>query len=362
MNKNTGNVLAYIGTYTNGKSEGIYVYGMDTASGALELASVAKSKNNPSYLAIDSNHRYLYAVNEVGKFADKSSGAVSAFSINPKTGELSFLNQQATIGTGPCHLSVDQTCRYAIVANYGSGSVAVLPINPDGTLAEASDFIQHEGSSVDPRRQERPHAHSVTIDRSNRFAFVCDLGLDKIMIYQLDLTAGKLKPNQQPWAKIKNGAGPRHFAFHPNGKNAYVINELDNTVVAFNYDETHGSLSEIQTISTLPEGFSGTSYCADIHVHQSGKFVYGSNRGHDSIVIFKVDEGTGKLSLVGHESTQGKNPRGFAIEPTGNFLLAANQNTDNMVVFKIDHSSGKLMPTLPPIEIPAPVCIKMIQM
>lgn len=355
------NILAYVGTYTHGKSEGIYIYKMDKSSGALEMVGVAKGLNNPSYLAIDSQNRYLYAVNEIGKFADKSSGAVSAFSINPKTGELSPLNQQATVGTGPCHLSVDKTCRLVVVANYGGGSVTALPINPDGSLGEASDFIQHEGSSVDSRRQEKPHAHSVTLDKSNRHAYICDLGLDKIMIYQLDLDNGKLKPNEQPWAKVKGGAGPRHFAFHPNNKYAYVINELDNTVIAFNYDENTGGLNEIQTINTLPEGFSETSYCADIHVHQSGKYVYGSNRGHDSIVIFKVDEKTGKLSLVGHESTQGKFPRGFVIDPTGNFLVVSNQNSDNMVIFRIDHSTGKLMPAFPPMEVPAPVCVKMIQ-
>lgn len=356
-----GDILAYFGTYTNGKSEGIYVYRMDKSSGALEFVGVAKGLKNPSYLAIELQHRYLYAVNEVGRFGEKPSGAVSAFSISPKTGDLSPLNQQATVGTGPCHLSVDQTCRMVIVANYSGGSVAAFPVNPDGSLGEASDFIQHEGSSVNPKRQERPHAHSVTLDKSNRHAYVCDLGLDKIMIYQLDLANGKLKPNQPPWAKVKGGAGPRHFAFHPNNKYAYVINELDNTVIAFTYDESNGGLSEIQTINTLPEGFTETSYCADIHVHQSGKFVYGSNRGHDSIVIFKVDEGTGKLSLVGHESTQGKFPRGFVIDPTGNFLLVANQNSDNLVIFRIDHSTGKLMPAFPPMEVPAPVCIKMFQ-
>ncbi len=357
---NNEEILVYIGTYTQGESEGIYVYRMEKSSGALEFASVAKGVENPSFLDIHPQHRYLYAVNEVGEFAGESSGAVSAFSMDENTGELTFLNQKPSGGAAPCHLSIDQTGQFVLVANYGGGSVASLPIQDDGKLGEATDFIQHQGSSVNPRRQKEPHAHSITIDLANRYAFAPDLGLDKILIYKLDLTQGKLVPNDEPWAQVKAGAGPRHFDFHPSRRYAYVINELDSTLIAFTYDETHGTLEEIETVSTLPEDFSGTSHCADLHVHPSGKFVYGSNRGHDSIVIFAIDEGTGKLTYVGHESTQGKTPRNFGIDPTGTFLLAANQSTDNIVTFRIDQQTGELMSTGHVAEVPTPVCLKML--
>jgi 6-phosphogluconolactonase len=330
-----------------------------TASGALEFVSVTKGIKNPSFLAIDPQQRYLYAVSEIGNFADKPSGAVSAFSIDPETGGLTFLNHQASHGTGPCHLSVDQTGKCVLVANYGSGSAAVLPIAPNGELGEATDVVQHSGSSVDPRRQQGPHAHSIVLDNNSRYAFVPDLGLDKIMIYQLDPLQGKLKPNDEPWAKVHAGAGPRHFTFHPSSKYAYVINELDSTLTAFTYDEAHGKLTEIQSVSTLPEDFSDTSYCADVHVSPSGRFLYGSNRGHDSIVIFEIDEDTFLMIRRPPRSTQGEFPRGFTLDPTGDFLLAANQNTDNIVVFRIDQQTGKLTPTGHMIEVGKPVCLKM---
>ncbi len=355
--QNNQELRVYIGTYTRNESEGIYLYRM-TASGALEFVSVAKGIKNPSYVAIDPKQRYLYAVSEVAEFADKSSGAVSAFSIDPETGELTFLNHQSSQGTGPCYVNVDQTGQCVLVANYGSGGAAVLPIRSNGELGEATDVVQHDGSGADPRRQKGPHAHSIVLDNSNRYAFVPDLGLDKIMIYQLDPVQGKLKPNDQPWAKVKAGAGPRHFTFHPNSKYAYVINELDSTLIAFAYDETQGKLEEIQTVSTLPEDFSDTSYCADVHVSPSGRFLYGSNRGHDSIVIFEIDQDTGKLSYVDHESTQGEYPRGFTLDPTGDFLLAANQNTHTVLTFRIDKQTGKLTPTGNVIEVSMPVCLK----
>jgi len=357
---NNREILVYVGTYTRGESEGIYVYRMDMSTGALEFSSVAKGLTNPSFVAIDPQQRYLYAVNEAGTFDDKPGGAVSAFSIDPGTGELTWLNNQPSHGTSPCHLTVDATGKFVIVTNYSSGSVAVFPIHSDGKLGEATDVVQHEGSSVDPRRQKGPHTHSVNLDKANRYVFVPDLGLDKVMIYELDLTQGKLKPAEEPWAKVKAGSGPRHFAFHPNDKYAYVINEIISSVTAFTYDKTRGSLREIQTISTLPDDFSGTSHCADIHVLPSGKFVYGSNRGHDSIAIFAIDEGTGKLTCLGYESTQGGNPRNFAIDPTGTYLLAANQDTSNVVTFRIDQQTGKLTATDHIAKIPNPVCLKMI--
>jgi 6-phosphogluconolactonase len=353
-------ILLYIGTYTNKGSEGIYVYNMDKSSGELEFLSVAKGINNPSFLAIHPEKHYLYSVNEVGNFGGKPSGAVSAFSIDQESGGLTYLNQQLSHGTSPCHISVDATGKFVLVANYGSGSVAVLPIGSDGRLDEASHAVQHKGSGVNARRQGSPHAHSIMLDQANRFAFVPDLGLDKIMIYQLDLKNGKLKPNDPPHAKVKDGAGPRHFDFHPNNKYAYAINELDSTITAFNYKAENGSLSEIQHISTLPDDFSGTTHCADIHVLPSGRFVYGSNRGHDSLAIFEIDENTGKLTCAGYESTQGKNPRNFVIDPTGTFLLAANQDTDNIVVFRIDQQTGKLESTGNTAEVSMPVCLKFL--
>ncbi len=358
--QNNEDTLVYVGTYTHGESEGIYVYRIDLFSGAMELVSKATGVDNPSFLAIHPQQRYLYAVNEIGEFAGKPSGAVSAFSIEEKTGELTYLNQQPSHGTGPCYLSVDKTGQFVLVANYGGGSVSVLPIQDDGQLGEATDFVQHQGKSVNPQRQEGPHAHSVILGPTNRYAFVADLGLDKIMVYQLDLTKGKLIPNDEPFCQVKAGAGPRHFAFHPNGRYAYLINELDNTFVAFTYDEINGTLKEVQTVPTLLGDFEDTSYCADVHVSPSGKFVYGSNRGHDSIVIFAIDEDTGKLTYVGHELTQGKTPRGFAIDPTGTFLLAANQSTDTIVTFRIEQQTGKLTPTGCVAKVPAPVCLKVV--
>jgi len=355
-----GEILVYVGTYTQRGSEGLYVYRLDLSSGDMTLASTAAGIKNPSFLAIHPEHRFLYSVSEMGGGAGQPSGGVSAFAIDPHTGALTYLNTQSSQGNGPCHLSVDQTGRWVLVANYGSGSVAILPILQDGQLGEATDFVQHEGSSVDPRRQEGPHAHSITVDPTNRYAFAADLGLDRILIYRLDLDQGKLLPNEEPWAEVHAGAGPRHFAFHPNGRYAYVINELDNTLMAFAYDATRGTLRTVQTVSTLPDDFEGTSYCAEVQVASSGKFVYGSNRGHDSIAIFAVDEATGQVTLVGLEPTQGKFPRHFGIDPTGTFLLAANQDSDNIVTFRIDQETGRLAPTGQVVQVPMPVCVKMM--
>ncbi len=353
-------MLVYVGTYTNkGASEGIYLYKLNLASGALTKVSSIKSID-PAFLALDRKRRFLYAANEIGEFQGKKSGAVSAFSIHQKTGELTFLNQQPTNSPGPCSVTVDKTGRCVLAANYSGGSVSVLTTNPDGTLNPVSDLAQHQGFSINPNRQKEPHAHTIIIDDGNRFAFCADLGLDKIIIYKLDAKKGKLTPHAPAFAPVKAGAGPRHFKIHPNNKFAYVINELNETVIAFAFDKTQGTLKEIQTVPTLPADFTGTSYCADIHVHPSGKFLYGSNRGHDSIVVFAIDEATGKLTFVEYQSTQGKWPRNFAIDPTGQILLVANQNTDNVFTFRIDQSNGKLSPTGQVAEIPMPVCLKVI--
>jgi 6-phosphogluconolactonase len=348
--------LVYVGTYTTKGSEGIYIYQMDPSSGALKPIGKATGIDNPSFLTVHTNQRYLYAINEV----HQPEGAVSAFARDAKTGALTLLNTQPSHGTSPCHVCVDQTGHVAIVANYSSGSVAAYPIQEDGTLGEASDVIQHHGSSIHPQRQSGPHAHSTTIDPGNRYAFVADLGLDKIMIYQLDVDAGKLKPNpKMPWTKVKAGAGPRHFAFHPQGPFAYVIDELDSTITAFEYQAAWGTLEIQQIVSTLPVDFQGQNTCADVHITPDGKFLYGSNRGHDSIVIYKINE-NGTLTHVGHEPTQGRNPRNFALDPSGTYLFAANQDTDTIVTFRIDQQTGKLAPTGHVTEVPTPVCVKIL--
>lgn len=354
----------YVGTYTRSlphvqaKSEGIYRLAMDPASGALSHAGKTTGVENPSYLTLHPNGNYLYAANEVGDFGGKSSGAVSAFAIDRATGSLTFLNQEPTDGAAPCHLMVDGTGRYLLTANYSGGSVAVHPIGSDGSLGKMSDFVQHVGTSVNPQRQKEPHAHSITLSADNRFAYAADLGLDRVLIYAFNADQGKITPAAQPWVRVHPGAGPRHFDFHPNGRYAYVINELDSTITTFACDAAGGGLIELQSLPTLPAAFEGRSHCADVHVHPSGNFVYGSNRGHDSIAIFAIDPNSGLLTAVGHESTQGKIPRNFVIDPTGTFLLAANQNTDNVVVFRIDQSSGKLAPTGDSLDVPTPVCLK----
>ena len=348
----------YVGTYTSGKSEGIYVYRMDHSTGALTRFSSIKSVN-PSFLTIDKSKRYLYAVNEVGEYAGKPGGGVSAFAIDPATGSLRLLNEQATQGADPCHLSIDDRKRALLVANYTGGSVTVLPVRTDGTLGMAIDVKQHEGSGV-KEQQKGPHAHCVILDRSERHALVADLGIDKVMIYRFDRATGKLNPAEQPFAELKAGAGPRHLTLHPSGKYLYVINELDSTMATFRYDARNGALTLIETVSTLPEDFTGVSYCADVHVSASGRFLYGSNRGHNSIVVFEIDPQTGKLKLIEHVSTQGDWPRNFTIDPTGAFLLVANQRSDNVVTFKIDQTTGRLTPAGNNEPIPSPVCLRFL--
>jgi 6-phosphogluconolactonase len=359
-NERNRTMLVYVGTYTGGESKGIYLFRMDPATGKLTPAGVAAETANPSFLAIHPNRRFLYAVGEIGDFAGRKSGAVSAFAIEPKSGALTLLNQQPSRGAGPCHLVVDGPGRNVLVANYGGGSVAALPIAADGRLGEATGFVQHEGSSVNPRRQEAPHAHSINTDRESRFAFAADLGLDRVLIYRLDSEQGTLTPNDPPYASVKPGAGPRHFAFHPGGRYAYVINELDSTLTAFSYDAARGALTELHTLSTLPAGFEGNNSTAEVQVHPSGKFVYGSNRGHHSIAIFAVDAATGRLTPVGHQPTGGRTPRNFGIDPTGTYLIAANQETHTLVVFRIDPATGRLEPTGETAGAPSPVCVKFL--
>jgi 6-phosphogluconolactonase len=345
----------YVGTYTSGKSEGIYGYHMDVATGELKRFNSFRSVN-PSFLAIDRSKRYLYAVNEVGQYLGQPSGGVSAYAIDRATGNLRLLNEQATQGADPCYLTIDRKRKTLLVANYTGGSVAALPIRTDGTLGMVIDLKQHEGSGI-KEQQKGPHAHCIILDRFERYALAADLGTDKVMIYRFNPTTGKLTTGKQPFAKLQAGAGPRHLTLHPNGKYAYVINELDSTLTVLKYNELNGTLSQVETVSTLPGDFSGVSYCADVHVSPSGKFLYGSNRGHNSIVVFAIDPRSGKLTQVEHVSTEGKWPRNFTIDPTGRFLLVANQHTDNVVTFSIDAKTGRLKPTGHVAEIPVPVCL-----
>jgi 6-phosphogluconolactonase len=354
------NVLVYVGTYTGKGSEGIYLYRLDSATGALQALGKPARVENPSFLAIDPQGRCVYAVRESSRSPARKEGAVVALSRSRTTGALTVLNEQPSGGQGPCYVTTDRAGRFVLVANYGSGSVAVLPIAADGSLQPATSVVQHEGSSVHPTRQKGPHAHSIILDAANRYAFAPDLGIDKIMIYRFDDKAGKLLPNDPPFAACEPGSGPRHLAFHPNGKYAYVIEELSCTVTALAYDASAGALKPLQKIRTLPEGFTGTSTCAEVQVHPSGRFLYGSNRGHDSIVIFAIDDKTGELRLLGHEPTQGRNPRNFALDPSGTFLLAANQDSDTIVSFRINPQTGALTPTGQVCRVPTPVCLKMV--
>ena len=297
--------LVYIGTYTRRDSEGLYVYRMDGETGALEYVSKVAGLEEPSFLTTDPQNRFLYVVSEIEEYEGKPTGTVSAYSISPETGELGFLNTRLTGGTIPCHVQVNRAGSALLLANYGSGSVASFPIGGDGALGEAASFFQHEGSSVNPERQEGPHAHSINLDASNRFAFVPDLGADRVMFYRFDADTGRLEPNDPAYVESEPGAGPRHFDFHPDGRRAYVINELGSTVTAYDYDAEAGTLSPIHTVSTLPEGYEGDTTCSDIHVTADGRFVYGSNRGHDSIARFSVDQGERQADAHGPHADPG---------------------------------------------------------
>lgn len=351
----------YVGTYTSPTCRGIYQTTLDVETGQLLPPQLAAEIVSPSFLAIHPSQKFLYAANEIEDFEGQKTGAVTALSIDEGTGALRVLNQQPSEGKHPCHLVVDAAGKNVLVANYSSGTVAVLPLDAaSGRLGKATSTVQHMGSSVNKSRQEDPHAHSINLDASNRFAFAADLGLDKVLIYRFDGVTGTLQPNDPAATSLAPGSGPRHLAFHPTGKYAYVNNELTSTVTAFQYDSSKGSLTEIQTLSTLPAGFSGENSTAETVVHPSGNTVYVSNRGHDSIAVYQVDASTGKLAAKGNTATGGKTPRNFNVDPTGTFLLAANQSTNDVVVFRIDPNSGDLTPTGVKIEVGSPVCIRFL--
>ena len=353
----TSSIPVYIGTYTgNGHpSRGIHHCSLDPASGRLSEPTLAAPARDPSFLELHPNGPFLYAAERGDRTGED---VVSAFSIDPNAGQLTRLNQQPTGGHGACHVSVDGAGKHVLVANYSSGSASVIPILPDGSLGGPTGFVQHEGTGPHPSRQEGPHAHSINVSPDDRFAFVADLGIDRIMIYRLDAATGTLRPNDPPFAALAPGAGPRHFAFHPDGRFAYVINELDGTITGFAYNTTTGALTPIETVSTLPKGFQGQNLCAEIRVHPAGGFLYGSNRGHDSIAMYRIDTATGRLSPIGHLTSDVVEPRNFNIDPTGTCCLVANQNDDSVVVFRIDPRAGTLAPTGHRIAVNRPVCIR----
>ncbi len=358
----TEKYFVYVGTYTaeGSTSKGIYAYRYDPHGSTLTSVGLVAETVNPSFLAIHPNHRFLYAVNETGDYKGQKSGAITAFSIDHATGKLTQLNQVASGGADPCYITVDKNGKYVLVANYTGGSVAVFPVLADGRLGEVSAFIQHTGHGTNPKRQEGPHAHSIDLSPDNRFAIVDDLGLDETLVYKFDSARGSLTLNDPPFAKAAPGAGPRHFAFHPNGKFGYVLDEIGSTVSAFSYDGAGGILRPLQTISSLPKGFAGQNDAAEIEVHPSGKFLYASNRGHDSIAVFVIDQKQGTLTPIEYVPTKGASPRNFAIDPTGKLILAENEKSDNIVVFRIDPQTGRLMPTGKVLDISQPVCVKFV--
>lgn len=354
------NQLFYVGTYTGDGSEGIYTCQLDMSSGELQKMAVARDVQNPSYLAIDAQRDRLYAVNELTKFGGQPGGSVSAFAIQGSSGELSLINQRYSHGGAPCYLTLGRDGRYLFTVNYLAGNAVVFPINEHGALEEPTDIISHAGSSLHPQRQDGPHPHSIVLDSTNNYAFVPDLGVDKVMQYRFDPENGRLRANEKPWVAAKPGSGPRHMVFHPNMRLAYVVNELSSTLTAYVYDATRGTLAPLQTISTIPEGQGGLNIAADLHLSPNARFLFCSNRGHDSIASYAVDQATGWLTPVDCSASQGQKPRGFAIDPGGTFLLVANQDSDNIVTFWIDYDQGAILPTGHRLHISSPTCLKFL--
>lgn len=356
-------LIVHVGTFTRmpphprGKAEGIAILRLNPATGQLAPVTTITGVDNPSFLALDPGRRFLYAVNAVPEDEGRPGGSVSAFAVDQTSGNLTYLNRQPSHGAGPCHVAVDPSGRWVYVANYGGGSVAMLPVEADGRLGPASDWHQHRGSSLHPERQTSPHAHSFTIDPAGRFGLVCDLGLDQVLIYRLDRDQGRLVPNTPPAATVPAGGGPRHLAFHPHRPTVYILNEIGSSITTAAYDAEQGRLEPGETGSTLPTDYRGENACADIHVHPSGRFVYASNRGHDSLAIFAVDA-AGRLTPIGHQSTLGRIPRNFALDAAGRFLFVANQESDTVITFAIDAATGQLTVVGRPASVTSPVCLK----
>lgn len=346
--------FVYFGTYTKAPSKGIYRSRLDVATGRLSPAELAVAAKDPAFLALHPSGKFLYAIDESADVKRTPAAGVSAYALDAKSGGLTLLNQQSTGSSGACHLSVDATGRTVLVANYGGGGVSAVSLQPDGRLGAVGSVIAHTGSSVNPARQKGPHAHEIVISADNRFAFVPDLGLDRVLIYDLNPASARLTTHTPPSASLPPGSGPRHLVFHPSQKFAYVISEMLCTMTAFRYDATAGSLTSLQTISTLPPGESvakGTS-TAEVQVHPNGQFLYGSNRGHDTLVVYAIDAASGQLTYLENVSTRGKTPRHFALDPTGTWLLAENQDSGTVAVFRVDPKTGRLTATGPLVDVP----------
>jgi 6-phosphogluconolactonase len=350
--------IVFVTAFAPGDKGGIHAYTFDATAGKLTPLRRTEGVENPFFLALSPDKKYLYSIH-ARQFGGKDNEQVAAYEITGRTGELKFLNRQSAEGTAACYLDVDKTGKAVLVANYSSGSVASLPVRADGSLGGKASFFKHTGSSVNPQRQKEPHAHCIVVSPDNKYAFVADLGTDQILCYRLDPATAKLTPNQPPFAKAPPGAGPRHLTFHPGGKRAYVINELLNSVTVFDYDAGSGTLTERQTISTLPDDFKGTSYCADLKVTPDGRFLYGTNRGHDSIAAYRIGD-DGRLTLVAIEPSLGKGPQNLAVTADGQWLLCANMPGNNLAVFRIDPMTGRLTPTGEPVSQSSPSCIMLL--
>ena len=350
----------YVGTYTHGKSKGIYIFDFDAISGKLELKGISSELENPAYLCVSKNNKYLYAVMEVREFQGEASGAVGAYSIDSKTGLLKLINIQSTKGKDPCHLCIDGTGKYLFAANYNEGTFSVYPLGNEGQIGTISSIFRHKGSGPVKPRQEEPHVHYVTLTPDEKYLCAVDLGIDRINIYSFTPGNGCPLIKEARPVTVKPGSGPRHMDFSPNNKFTYLLTELSSEVVVFEYNCHGAAFNQIQCISTLPSGFEGSNYCAAIHISPCGNYLYASNRGHDSIAIFRIISASGKLEPVSHIPTRGIFPRDFAIDPTGRFLFAANQDSDTIIPFAIMPDSGLLEQTGNVIEIPNPVCIKII--
>ena len=355
----SGDYYVYIGTYTRNKGKGIYSFHFNASSMAVTPAALAAEAPNPSFLAVHPNGRFLYASNEHPAPNDpEKNGTVTAFTIDPATGNLTLLNRVSARGEGPAHIVLDKTGRAMIVANYLGGSVALLPVTPDGKLGEATAFYQQTGSGPVKGRQDVPHAHGAAFSPDNRFAILAEHGIDEVMVYRVDAAKSTMVPAETPIYKATPGAAPRHVTFSPSGRFVYVLNEIGSTITVYGYGAAAGTLSKTQEITTLPADFHGNSGTAQLQLDRAGKFLYASNRGHDSIAVFAVDPKLGTLRLVEHVPTQGKTPRDFSLDPTGGFLFVANQNSDNVVIFKVNPNTGKLTPTGIVIsDVPEPVCV-----
>ncbi|QDT29311.1 6-phosphogluconolactonase [Gimesia panareensis] len=348
--------LVFISAFAPGDKGAIHAYKLNPATGALTEVERTTDVEHPFFLAVSPDNQYLYSIHAPGKFGGKDNEFITAYKLEGRTGKLQQLNRQSSLGTASCYLDIDDTGKAVVVANYTTGSIASLPVKADGSLGEAATFIQHKGSSVDPKRQQEPHAHCSVISPDQKYVFAADLGLDKILSYRLDPQTAKLTPSPQPFVRTIPGAGPRHLTFHPNGKQMYVINELKNSITKFDYDPETGFLIEGQTIDTLPPDFTGVSHCADLKFTPDGRFLYGTNRGHDSLAAYSVDK-QGKLSLIEIIPSLGKGPQNLAITADGKYLLCANMPGNNVVVFLIDQQTGKLTAVGEPVSIPSPSCI-----